>query len=103
MVAAICVCAQAAAISSVWATEAEAVLKRVQNEQFGPKTLDSVSWTLNLQSSEDTQGRMSKPTGEQSPLLLPSQRFFFGGQVPAERCCEDQRASVTGVLCCRQL
>ena len=94
--------AQAAAISSVWATEAEAVLKRVQNEQFGPKTLDSVSWTLNLQSSEDTQGRMSKPTGEQSPLLLPSQRFS-AGQVPAERCCEDQRARDHGLLCCRQL
>ena len=79
MVAAICVCAQAAAISSVWATEAEAVLKRVQNEQFGPKTLDSVSWTLNLQSSEDTQGRMSKPTGEQRGPLLLSSPLFFGG------------------------
>ena len=79
MVAAICVCAQAAAISSVWATEAEAVLKRVQNEQFGPKTLDSVSWTLNLQSSEDTQGRMSKPTGEQSPLSPAVAPAVFGG------------------------
>ena len=99
MVAAICVCAQAAAISSVWATEAEAVLKRVQNEQFGPKTLDSVSWTLNLQSSEDTQGRMSKPTGEQrGPLLLSSPRLRR-----VQVLFEDQRARVTGVLCCRQL
>lgn len=53
---------QAGSVSSVWEAEAEALLKRVQDEQFGPRTLDSISWSLNLQSSEDTQGRMSKPT-----------------------------------------
>jgi hypothetical protein len=52
----------AGAVSAVWVAEAEPLLKRVQNEQFGPRTLDSISWSLNLQSSEDTQGRMSKPT-----------------------------------------
>jgi hypothetical protein len=53
---------QANAVSTVWVAEAEPLLKRVQSEQFGPRTLDSISWSLNLQSSEDTQGRMSKPT-----------------------------------------
>jgi hypothetical protein len=53
---------QAGAVSAVWVAEAEPLLKRVQSEQFGPRTLDSISWSLNLQSSEDTQGRMSKPT-----------------------------------------
>lgn len=52
----------AGAVSAVWVAEAEPLLKRIQNEQFGPQTLDSISWSLNLQSSEDTQGRMSKPT-----------------------------------------
>lgn len=49
-------------MSAVWVAEAEQLMKRVQSEQFGPRTLDSISWSLNLQSSEDTQGRMSKPT-----------------------------------------
>lgn len=53
---------QAGAVSSVWVAEAEPLLKRVQSEQFGPRALESISWSLNLQSSEDTQGRMSKPT-----------------------------------------
>ena len=96
-------CVQAAAISSVWATEAEAVLKRVQNEQFGPKTLDSVSWTLNLQSSEDTQGRMSKPTGEQSPLSCCHSRGFRRDKVRPSVVVKIRGQGITGVLCCRQL
>ena len=50
------------AVSQVYASEAEAVLTQMRGEQFGPNALDSVSWKLNLQSSEDTQGRLAQPT-----------------------------------------
>ena len=52
----------AQAVSQVYATEAEAVLTQIRGGQFGPSALDSVSWKLNLQSSEDTQGRLAQPT-----------------------------------------
>jgi hypothetical protein len=54
--------AQAQAVAQVYAAEAEAVLTQIRSQHFGPKALDSVSWNLNLQSCEDTQGRLSQPT-----------------------------------------
>lgn len=52
----------AQAIRDVWASEAEALLVRVRNQEFGPKILDSISWDVSVQSSEDAQGRMANPT-----------------------------------------
>lgn len=49
------------AVVQVWSAEAEAVLVRVRNAEFGPLILDSISWDVSVQSSEDGAGRMANP------------------------------------------